>query len=112
MNILVLLCLVYFGYSVYATVQTDINKRAAHYTTGTDCVVCVHDSLLYMFVVLFSDVCHRVSEILQEMAQCKKQYLENKCTPIEDRVPAMQQQCSAWETYIHLSLRSICSTVR
>lgn len=35
-------------------------------------------------------------EILQEMAICSKEYLENRCAP-NTRVPAMEKACSAWE---------------
>src|SRR5438477_162722 len=35
-------------------------------------------------------------EILQEMAVCSKEYLENRCAP-NTRVPAMEKACLAWE---------------
>ncbi|KAL1917791.1 uncharacterized protein VTP21DRAFT_3625 [Calcarisporiella thermophila] len=37
------------------------------------------------------------AEILQEMSQCSKNYLENRCSP-ETRVPAMEKACRAWES--------------
>lgn len=35
-------------------------------------------------------------EIVQEMAVCSKEYLENRCAP-GTRVPAMEKACLAWE---------------
>ncbi|KAJ3073141.1 hypothetical protein HDU98_002177 [Podochytrium sp. JEL0797] len=37
------------------------------------------------------------SEIIQQVHDCSKMYLANKCSPPEHRVPAMQQLCSDWE---------------
>ncbi|ORY23479.1 hypothetical protein BCR33DRAFT_133214 [Rhizoclosmatium globosum] len=37
------------------------------------------------------------SEIIQQVHDCSKMYLANKCSPPEHRVPAMQQMCSEWE---------------
>src|SRR5271169_4815983 len=37
-----------------------------------------------------------MEEILQEMAVCSKEYLENRCAP-NTRVPAMEKACVAWE---------------
>ncbi|KAJ3242096.1 hypothetical protein HDU81_007850 [Chytriomyces hyalinus] len=37
------------------------------------------------------------SEIIQQVHDCSKLYLANKCSPPESRLPAMQQMCSEWE---------------
>ena len=37
-----------------------------------------------------------MSATLAEIAQCSRQYLENRCQP-ETRVPAMEKACLAWE---------------
>lgn len=38
-----------------------------------------------------------MSATLAEIAQCSRQYLENRCQP-ETRVPAMEKACLAWES--------------
>lgn len=35
-------------------------------------------------------------EIMSEITQCSKQYIENRCTP-DQRVPAMEKACVQWE---------------
>ncbi len=35
-------------------------------------------------------------EMLDEMAKCRSDYLENKCSPVERRLPAMFQLCEQW----------------
>jgi hypothetical protein len=35
-------------------------------------------------------------DILTEISQCSKQYVENRCSP-DMRVPAMEKACSVWE---------------
>jgi hypothetical protein len=37
-------------------------------------------------------------EILDEMAKCRSDYIENKCAPIEQRLPAMYELCDQWYT--------------
>ncbi|KAI8829805.1 Di-sulfide bridge nucleocytoplasmic transport domain-containing protein [Chytriomyces cf. hyalinus JEL632] len=37
------------------------------------------------------------SEIIQQVHDCSKLYLANRCSPPESRLPAMQQMCSEWE---------------
>ena len=39
---------------------------------------------------------NQMTEILNEIAHCSKQYIENRCHP-ETRVPAMEKACMAWE---------------
>ena len=39
------------------------------------------------------------AEILGQISTCSKQYLENKCTPVETRLPAMETLCVTWEKY-------------
>jgi hypothetical protein len=53
--------------------------------------------LLQLVRVVCSDI---RTEIMQEIAMCSKSYLDNKCSPIEQRLPAMHTVCSAWETYV------------
>lgn len=36
-------------------------------------------------------------DIMSEISQCSKQYVENRCSP-ELRVPAMERACLTWET--------------
>lgn len=36
------------------------------------------------------------AEILQEISQCSRDYIENRCAP-DMRVPAMEMRCIAWE---------------
>ena len=38
----------------------------------------------------------QLSQILSEIAQCSKSYIENRCSP-EQRVPAMEKSCVMWE---------------
>jgi hypothetical protein len=38
----------------------------------------------------------QLSRIITEIAQCSKQYQENRCNP-QERVPAMETACQAWE---------------
>lgn len=35
-------------------------------------------------------------EILDEMAKCRSDYIDNKCAPVERRLPAMFQLCEQW----------------
>ncbi|KAI1189171.1 hypothetical protein F5B17DRAFT_392233 [Nemania serpens] len=35
-------------------------------------------------------------EILDEMAKCRSDYIDNKCAPVEHRLPAMFQLCEQW----------------
>ncbi|KAI8850505.1 Brl1/Brr6 domain-containing protein, partial [Chytridium lagenaria] len=37
------------------------------------------------------------AEITQQVLECNKQYLANKCSPIAERLPAMQVLCNEWE---------------
>ncbi|KAI0419594.1 hypothetical protein F5X98DRAFT_334493 [Xylaria grammica] len=34
--------------------------------------------------------------ILDEMSKCRSDYIDNKCSPIEQRLPAMHQLCEQW----------------
>jgi hypothetical protein len=34
---------------------------------------------------------------MQQISECTKSYLLNKCSP-KERIPAMQQLCKEWET--------------
>ncbi|KAJ3301037.1 hypothetical protein HDU76_005881 [Blyttiomyces sp. JEL0837] len=36
-------------------------------------------------------------EIAQQVADCSKSYLENRCSPVSARLPAMQSLCTEWE---------------
>lgn len=42
----------------------------------------------------------QLSRMISEIAQCSKQYRENRCDP-KDRVPAMEATCQAWEACMH-----------
>ncbi|KAI1827621.1 hypothetical protein F4861DRAFT_327663 [Xylaria intraflava] len=35
-------------------------------------------------------------DIMQEMAKCRSHYIDNKCSPIEERLPAVLQLCDEW----------------
>ncbi|KAJ3417625.1 hypothetical protein HDV05_000082 [Chytridiales sp. JEL 0842] len=37
------------------------------------------------------------AEIAQQVAECSKSYLDNKCSPVHERLPAMQVLCQEWE---------------
>ncbi|KAI0111174.1 Di-sulfide bridge nucleocytoplasmic transport domain-containing protein [Nemania sp. FL0031] len=37
-------------------------------------------------------------ELLDEMAKCRSDYINNKCTPVSERLPAMFQLCEQWFT--------------
>ncbi|ORY74141.1 Brl1/Brr6 domain-containing protein, partial [Protomyces lactucae-debilis] len=67
-NLFLLLILLYFLVSFILTIQSDVNKKVEEYS----------------------------AEILSEISQCSKEYLENRCSP-DQRVPAMQSACQAWE---------------
>ena len=47
-------------------------------------------------LLVLSPTFYLTVEILQEMAVCSKEYLENRCAP-NTRVPAMEKACLAWE---------------
>ena len=40
------------------------------------------------------------ADILREMAHCSKQYLNNRCEPLQ-RIPHMEETCRAWEECMH-----------
>ncbi|KAJ3025442.1 UNVERIFIED_CONTAM: hypothetical protein HDU68_007126 [Siphonaria sp. JEL0065] len=64
------MCLsIYLIYQFIRTVQHDLEMKAVEYS----------------------------QEIIQQVHDCSKLYLANKCSPPEHRVPAMQQMCSEWE---------------
>lgn len=67
-NILLLLVILYLMFAFVSTIQRDVDQKVEEYST----------------------------EILQEMAICSKEYLENRCDPSQ-RVPAMEKACTAWE---------------
>jgi len=39
------------------------------------------------------------TEIMAQITACSKQYIENKCIPVETRLPAMETLCTTWEKY-------------
>lgn len=57
--------------------------------------------LLSVYLTVRRDVDLKVEEqlsvLLTEIAQCSKQYLDNRCAP-ETRVPAMEKSCAIWES--------------
>ncbi|RKP17256.1 hypothetical protein ROZALSC1DRAFT_30916, partial [Rozella allomycis CSF55] len=58
--------------------------------------------LIYLFIsAIQRDVEIKVNEylveIMNEIASCSKNYVENKCDPM-NRVPAMEKSCVIWET--------------
>ncbi|KAI9347290.1 Di-sulfide bridge nucleocytoplasmic transport domain-containing protein [Obelidium mucronatum] len=64
------MCLsVYLIFQFIKTVQHDLEMKAVEYS----------------------------QDIIQQVHDCSKMYLANKCSPPEHRVPAMQQMCSDWE---------------
>ena len=67
-NLFVLGVVLYFIVVFIQTVQSDVGKKVEEYS----------------------------AEILAEISQCSKEYLENRCSP-DQRVPAMQMACQAWE---------------
>ncbi|BFZ57241.1 hypothetical protein PYCC9005_004292 [Savitreella phatthalungensis] len=67
-NLFVLGVVLYFVVVFIQTIQADVNKKVEEYS----------------------------AEILAEISQCSKEYLENRCSP-DQRVPAMQLACQAWE---------------
>ncbi|KAF2967582.1 hypothetical protein GQX73_g5973 [Xylaria multiplex] len=36
------------------------------------------------------------NEVLDEIARCRSDYIDNKCAPIDQRLPAMYQLCEQW----------------
>lgn len=38
------------------------------------------------------------AQLLEEMTACSRRYVENKCSPIQDRLPALEGMCNEWET--------------
>ncbi|KAI3400745.1 hypothetical protein diail_1954 [Diaporthe ilicicola] len=38
------------------------------------------------------------AQLMEEMNACSRRYLENRCSPIEDRLPALEGMCNEWET--------------
>ncbi|KAI7776022.1 hypothetical protein LA080_005892 [Diaporthe eres] len=38
------------------------------------------------------------AQLLEEMNACSRRYIENKCSPIQDRLPALEGMCNEWET--------------
>lgn len=38
------------------------------------------------------------AQLLEEMSACSRRYIENKCAPIQDRLPALEGMCNEWET--------------
>ena len=67
-NLSLVLVLLYIIYGFIRTIQRDVDMKVEEYSV----------------------------EILGEMRECSKQYLENKCHP-EHRVPAMNNACLIWE---------------
>jgi len=70
----------YLGVGFIRTIQRDVDLKVEEYSAGD----------------LFSEFSELMVEILQEMAVCSKEYLENRCAP-NTRVPAMEKACLAWE---------------
>lgn len=67
-NLFVLGVVLYFAVVFIRTIQADVGKKVEEYS----------------------------AEILAEISQCSREYLENRCSP-DQRVPAMQMACQAWE---------------
>ncbi|KAJ0123812.1 hypothetical protein J7T55_012282 [Diaporthe amygdali] len=38
------------------------------------------------------------AQLMEEMNACSRRYLENRCSPIEQRLPALEGMCNDWET--------------
>lgn len=38
------------------------------------------------------------AQLMEEMSACSRRYIENKCSPIQDRLPALEGMCNEWET--------------
>ncbi|KAG8160912.1 hypothetical protein KVR01_009176 [Diaporthe batatas] len=38
------------------------------------------------------------AQLMEEMNACSRRYIENKCSPIQDRLPALEGMCNEWET--------------
>ncbi|GAA5909901.1 Brr6/Brl1 family protein [Sporobolomyces salmoneus] len=58
-------------------------------------------SILFLFLyTLYTDIQSRLSsltlELRQEILQCAKAYVDNRCEPAT-RIPAMERRCSDWE---------------
>ncbi|GAA5959931.1 hypothetical protein JCM3765_000646 [Sporobolomyces pararoseus] len=58
-------------------------------------------SLLFLFLyTLYTDIQSRLGsltlELRQEILQCAKAYVDNRCEP-STRIPAMERKCSDWE---------------
>ncbi|CAN6610240.1 hypothetical protein TRVA0_004S02344 [Trichomonascus vanleenenianus] len=61
-------------------------------------------SIIYMIYLFVSTVRHDVDmkveeyslEILAEMSECSKNYIQNNCMP-DKRVPALEKLCNSWE---------------
>ncbi|CUS09538.1 unnamed protein product [Tuber aestivum] len=67
-NLSILLLLLYAVFCFYLTIRRDVDQKIEEYS----------------------------AEIVQEMSQCAKDYVENRCDP-NMRVPAMEIRCTAWE---------------
>jgi hypothetical protein len=77
-NIFLVGVALYLGVGFIKTIQRDVDLKVEEYSAGFS-------------LSKYADV-----EILQEMAVCSKEYLENRCAP-NTRVPAMEKACLAWE---------------
>ncbi|PWW77585.1 hypothetical protein C7212DRAFT_277586 [Tuber magnatum] len=67
-NLSMVLLLLYAVFCFYLTVRRDVDQKVEEYS----------------------------AEIVQEMSQCAKEYVDNRCDP-NMRVPAMEIRCAAWE---------------
>ncbi|KAH8148187.1 uncharacterized protein LAJ45_07639 [Morchella importuna] len=67
-NLSLLLLVLYAVFCFYLTIRADVDVKVEEYS----------------------------SEILMEISQCSRDYIENRCAP-GMRVPAMEKVCSAWE---------------
>lgn len=67
-NLFCIGCVMYIVYSFWATIRSDVDKKAAEASY----------------------------ELLAEMADCASRYTENRCAP-DTRVPAMETICANWE---------------
>lgn len=67
-NLSLLLLALYAVFCFYLTIRADVDVKVEEYS----------------------------SEILMEISQCSRDYIENRCAP-GMRVPAMEKVCSAWE---------------
>lgn len=74
----------YFLLQFFLTVRRDVQIKVNEQLSSTSPKGTSSDLTLYHL------------DIMSEIGQCSKQYIENRCSP-ELRVPAMEKACLAWE---------------